>query len=431
MRRVTPSVTARAARAARDASAAAEGWAGLQRALLLAIFALAPVESRAVAGCVCHSWRDAASDRSLWKRLDLVSYNDASVRRALGSAAARAGGELEILKLRYFGVVPNPTLSDVLRANRGALREVHVGNFSSAVLGTRTDEQDLLWLLRELPSLCGLHIAASCKYSDHGAMLLDEPPYGPLRLHGLRIYSDDSLGDPADLITLLAAYPHECLKALSLSGVSLSLPAVAEAMFDAALAFRMTSLDINDCQLCPAAVPALARLVSGNALKSLHIQTRGPREGDTPLFDAPSSVVLAAALHANTSLTFLSLGCVNLGDDIAPFNAILTSLVGHPSLAVLYLYYMWGAHVASIGPALGALLAADAPALRELSVTGMLLGDDGAEPVVHGLAQNTHLRLLNVASSWGLGASFSLQQLLPVARAHPTLRLLGVDGNDE
>ena len=403
---------------------------GCRRLCLLAIFSLVPLESRAVAGCVCHNWRRASSDRSLWKAAALASYAGKDAQKILVGVAARAGGQLEILKLREFDAVPKPTLSAVLQANRGALRELHLGNFSTAAaaLTTLTGEHDIRWLLRELPSLSELHVATHCAFDGRGrAMLRNEPPYGPLRLHALCFRAVDT-ANLADLAALLAAYPHECLKTLSLSGMPLSLPAAAEALFDAALALRVAALEFSSCQLRSATVPALARVVSGQALTYLHIAESG--QGDPPLFDAPSSALLAAALRGNTSLTLLSLRSLNLGDDVAPFNAILAALVGHPTLVWVQLYRLWGAAVTGVGPALGALLAANAPALRELWIN-VSLGDDGAQAVVHGLAQNTHLRLLEGANHWGLSRAFLAHQLLPVVRAHPALRPLRANGEVE
>jgi hypothetical protein len=61
---------------------------------------------------------------------------------------------------------------------------------------------------------------------------------------------------------------------------------------------------------------------------------------------------------------------------------------------------------------LGALVAANAPALAELDISDCNLRDNALRPVVGALARNTHLRTLNMCAN---GASKKLvqRQLLP------------------
>ncbi len=101
---------------------------------------------------------------------------------------------------------------------------------------------------------------------------------------------------------------------------------------------------------------------------------------------------------------------------------LLGALVGHASLRVLALRGK-RAGWAELGTLLGALVAADAPALRELDVADNDLGDVGLAPSVAALPRNTHLRVL-VTSENGMSERFVRERLLPAVRANTTLQRL-------
>jgi hypothetical protein len=83
-------------------------------------------------------------------------------------------------------------------------------------------------------------------------------------------------------------------------------------------------------------------------------------------------------------------------------------------------------HQAAAGAALGALVAANAPALHELDVSWSELADAGLGPLVDALPRNTHLRTLNLSDGDGQGMSeaFVRDRLLPAVRANSSLREL-------
>jgi hypothetical protein len=86
---------------------------------------------------------------------------------------------------------------------------------------------------------------------------------------------------------------------------------------------------------------------------------------------------------------------------------------------------------ADAGAALGALLLADAPALRELYICLCSLGNAGLAPVLGALRHNTHLTSLNCSAN-GLGPALARTALLPAVRANASLReLVAADGFEE
>jgi hypothetical protein len=76
-----------------------------------------------------------------------------------------------------------------------------------------------------------------------------------------------------------------------------------------------------------------------------------------------------------------------------------------------------------VGAALGALVAADAPALQELHLTFMNLDDGGLFPLCQALPRNTHLRKLNVSHT-RFTTEFAALRLLPAVQANNSLREL-------
>ncbi len=76
-----------------------------------------------------------------------------------------------------------------------------------------------------------------------------------------------------------------------------------------------------------------------------------------------------------------------------------------------------------VGAALGALLAANAPALTVLHVGYCILTDAGMAPLLEALPRNTHLRELNIAGNY-ISEAFARDVLLPAVRANASLRVL-------
>jgi hypothetical protein len=391
--------------------------AALPQTLAHRIFALLPADARARSACVCRGWRALLEDVSLWTRLDLSKESGVTVcvsRRVLLGAAARAGGALEALDLDREHV-PLDALLAVLRANAGTLRQLRTGRFANGVEATPAT---LAALLRAAPALRELSTFVSCAPEQAPALLRNEPPYGPLRLRtmSVRMYADD-----AAATALFAALPaHASLRCLVLVSARLQSEAVCAALVDAALAVRLPSLELLDATASPALASALALLLRGGTLTRLRLfECRG-------WLEAPAATAaLASALEENTTLTSLQLTAVGLWQAHLPGAVLLRALTGHPSLQKLHCAYdnVPEAAAAAAGEALGALVAADAPALMELEVAYCHLRDVALGPLCDALPRNTHLRSLVIAGN-NISKAFAAQRLLPAVRANTSLRQL-------
>jgi hypothetical protein len=79
--------------------------------------------------------------------------------------------------------------------------------------------------------------------------------------------------------------------------------------------------------------------------------------------------------------------------------------VAHPSLRILNFNGLWIDRYDDVethdvaGAALGALVAANAPALTQLDVSESNLWDEGLRPLMRALRTNTHLRKLDICDN--------------------------------
>jgi hypothetical protein len=330
----------------------------------------------------------------------------------LHAAAARAGGGLQSLDVTDCAVITQQALRAVAAANAGALRELRAKCARSCSL----DISQVEALLHAAPRLHMLEVSLYDCLENAWRVLRYDPPFGPVRVRRLRVYGDD-LGEGEDDVLLLAAdmSTHVGLMALAVLCLPLNTPAALDAVVDAALARRLSSLELTGCYLCPASAPALARLLGGGSLTALSIDNNCSR-----LLNDTAVAVLGDALRASSTLTSLSLTCLRHGP--AGAAALLRALTGHPSLQTLHVCTeLWDA-----GAALGELVAANAPSFVHLDVSRCRLGDEGLGPLFDALPHNTHLRSLNC---WRNQASeaFTRDRLMPAVRANTSLRSLRID----
>jgi hypothetical protein len=161
--------------------------------------------------------------------------------------------------------------------------------------------------------------------------------------------------------------------------------------------------------------------LGGGALTELFISCHGQQQ----LLDGPVSVLLGAALRANTTLTKLSFISVGLWRDADATAALLSALTGHPSVRTLRFAVndVHAAHAAAAGTALGALVAANAPALTALDASSSNFGDAVLRPLIEALPGNTHLRALDIGINQ-TSVAFTRDVLLPAVRANTSLRTL-------
>ena len=398
----------------------------LPRTLLYLILQRLPADARARAACVCRAWRTAAADPALWLRLDLSTTSGVTCRvneAAVRAAAARARGGLEALDVwgrqSWWGA-----LRAVAAANAASLRELRM----SRLPVFQVDLPELDALLAAAPALQVLESAgALCGCARARRLLRNEPPFGPLRVRELTIVAEDDYDQrvPFPVAELVA---HPWLTEIDLSGheeISLT-PHELDVVVDAALKIRLSAVNLWSCDISTASAPALARLLSSAALTQLCIGSRVERPS---LLDAPAAALLSSALRTNCTLQRLLLRRYQLWNDVPAAVELLGALINHISLRSLDFAINLVAHddggiaAAAIGAALGAIIAADAPALEELDASTCHLGDAGLCPLYDALPRNTHLRTLKLFNN-NMSAACARQRLMPAVRANTSLRRL-------
>jgi hypothetical protein len=410
--------------------------ASLPHAVAALIFAPLPVDLRARCACVCRGWHAALSAHSLWTRLDVsprTSGVTATVTDALlRDAAARAGGALEALDVSGCAAVSVIALMAVVKANAATLTHLCVcngvhGGFQPAMASKPLFIGDAEALLRAAPRLRAFDADVECNGVADARRALSATTQRVLRVRKLRVRHAGAT--PADLQALAADVAlHAWLVELYLIA-PLGAQAALDAVVDAALQRRLSTLYFVNCGLTPASAPALARLLGGSALTGLFVW----EYVEAPLLDAPAAALLADALRANNTLTTLNLHRVRFWRNIAAATALLRALRKHPSLRTLSLVHDdvgGGAERVLVGTALGALLFLTAPALTELDVSGCKLGDAGMARLCMALPANTHLRKLTCKDN-GTSDDFARNTLLPAVHVNTGLRALTTDRRSE
>jgi hypothetical protein len=424
------------------AAVAAASFASLPHALALRVFALLPVDERARCACVCRGWRAIVDDGSLWQRLDLSPAGSVARERVtdlfVHGLAARAAGHAqalhvsECLQLTLWALLAAVML---LGANGGPLRELRVydrHSFGVFFLAAAAAAAPLLHVLEA---------DVSCFPEDAGRILRNEAPFQLLRVRELYVYFRDlhnNEGYDADphgahhgarvhvLAEEVASSAHASLTSLVLMDAVVADADTAEAVVDAALAAQVPSLDFTDCYLCAASAPALARLLRGGSLTGFHIFCGGA----LLRADRDAVALLADALRESITLTALSLWDVRVFE----FPAVLGALVAHPTLRTLVVSENNGNDDVNVtaagGRALAALIAANAPSLRELLFSSCMLGDAGMGPIADGLAHNTHLQVLDCSYA-DMSEAFVRTRLLPALLANTSLQRVELEQYDE
>jgi hypothetical protein len=365
----------------------------------------------------------------LWQHLNVSPTSGVTrpvTAALLAGAAARAHGSLRTLDVSGCAGISAEALLAVATANAATLREVYLGELTPDQHPLGAEEfEALLWAA---PLLRVSNASAACSdLATACRVLRNEGIFERLRLRCLLVTQPDN--EPAGqeaVLALAAAVPcHASLTFLQVDGFVLDTAVKLNAVADAALRQRMTALWLLNCGLTRACAPALARLCASSTLTELGVGGDG-----AVLENVATALVIADALRANTSLTELTLQRFGIWRDPAVGAALLGALTGHCSVRVLDLWSMDvpAAHEAAAGAALGALVAANSPALHELRVLYSVLGDEVWGPLVDALPGNTHLRTLNLADFEEEGQimseAFARDRLLPAVRANTSLREL-------
>ena len=416
--------------AAGSRDAGARGFASLPDELKRRIFSLLNVEERARAACVQVSWREALNDGSAWTVLDLSPSSGLPRHRAtdatLRGAAAKAGGVgLRSLDVSYCDEsrLTPVALQEVVKAHAATLRTLRcvVSLPQEGDCGSERSEMhqsmfimDIKALLHAAPLLTLAEFSVNCNgaAAELPALLRLTGRHMPLRLHGLKLAGMDCPTAHVHDALHAVAYAHAPQRYLELDFMRLA-DEHALAALEAACVSVAGGVKLMECNLPrrEITVPCLARIASGATLAALHIDHC--TAAHMPLLDAAGAGLMGAALRGSVSLTAFTFMRTGLFRDGAVATALLAALTDHPSIRSINLSFDEPFEdnddedddydgdddddddgIAAAGVALGALAAANAPALTALDVSYCSLGKHLA-PLLTALAvHNTHLRTL-------------------------------------
>ena len=419
----------RSARVAAAIEVATSALSPLPLPVVHRIFLMLRVDERARAACVCRGWRAVLAEPSLWTRLNLSTAcgieQGRDISALLRGAAEKARGQLcQIDLLGWQHRLAQHNLLEVVAANASSLRELRVG-ISTVFYEEGADLptlQSLQALMRAAPQLQSLEAVVFCSWMGAHCLLRADPPYAVVRLLELRVLCSleadifaglDRVGPFAALLADPALQPT--LTSVGLSMADTREPGLMNALVDAMLSRqRVRELSLFTCP--PPAPAPLARLLRDGVLTSLKLKV-GPR-------DAADAVLVADALRQNNTLTSLTFNIDEISLDVTAACTLLGAMVGHSSLCSLRFYFPQVPRDAgALGIAFAALVAADAPALQNLSFSDAWLGDAGLAPVVDALHRNHYLRKLNLCDTRASEA-FTRERLLPALHANSSLREL-------
>jgi hypothetical protein len=342
----------------------------------------------------------------------------------LAGAAAKARGQLAALDVLSCDGVAFDALLAVVTANAGALRELHIGAPTYDEQNLDMEMESLKRLLQAAPQLAACEAAywLDVDVADARRMLRNEPPFQPLRVRALTL-DCRVVADEASVLALAADLAaHASLQRVELREAPLNNLVALDAVVDAALARQFGSLQFSFCQLSPASVPALARLLRGGTLTQLIIYQ------NEAVLDGPSAALLGDALRANATLTSLTLERTQMCSDLGAAGTLLGALTAHASLQHLKVTGEWPPSEEDrqcVGTLLGALIAADAPTLTALTLVQSHLNDAGLRPLFEALPGNAHLRELKCLDNF-ISNAFEADVLLPAVHANTSLRTLVV-----
>ena len=432
----------RRAHGAPPAPAAALSCCVLQLPLpvLQAVFWLLPVDARLRCAEVCRAWRSALADRALWTALDF-SGCAALTDALLTCAAARAGGQLRALMLCQDDELSHRALCAVITANASTLSELR---------GVEHDDTGR-WLLSSLfvaaPRLRVLEADVTVTTLTLAvAMLSNQGLYGALRLRRMTIR--DPNGWPMQWWNLNASAlqglnsalrDHTSLEYLHLDSldhrVLIPFCDALEAMLMKRLVSFELTLSFSSFTEPEPTLALVVRLLECDTLTHLGLyRLCGIMNQPEDARFAP----LLAALKANTTLTALSLSSNQYRNHVnyCKITPLLRALKSHVSLRRLEISDAacespyWDKLDRGHAAALSELIAADAPALRELHLLNCAVD---IKPAISALAHNTHLQSLRYAPMTpgnGVSDNDVRALLVPALRANTALRDLQLEADD-
>lgn len=416
-------------------------FVALPHGVAVAIFSLLPYTSRIRCTAVCRAWRETLRDGDAWLNADFHGLEVSSPRSSSVYGLRSLHVTFDNCRRDPDALRHSQTL-DYLRlmAAVSSLHTLHL----YAEDGVAHHE---LRTLLELPALSSLSFLEADvrveRMADARAVLRGEPPFERLHVRSLHFDSiDDWSAEALDIFRAdLAACEHAprlcCPQQLPHHRV------VLDKLVDAALELRLKRLGLR-CTLMGTCAPAIARVLDGGAVTELSVKYGGtviafappnerPSISELADGEADSAAVLVRALKENTSLTSLTLDWTgvsvsggNMGTCIVTTGPLLLrALAAHPRLRVLVLRKNLVDRHAPIPffVAVAELIAANAPALQELSLSGFALWESTLRPLLEALPRNTHLRVLRMHRT-DVGLSFARTTLLPAVKACASLRRL-------
>ena len=446
----------------------------LPHAVQLRIFGLLPLDTRLRCIEVSRAWRSTLQDTAAWTHV-VLPPDFSPVRRVvlsstpqqqLQAAVARSGGMLQVLDTRHVEIEPLDVLRLVIEPGLGSmLRELH---FS---LEKVVSQQHIVQIINAAPELQVLSVAVNWKEGNitgAASMLRNEPPFQAVRISTLVLNSEFTNDDVirngnaefyqplfAELQAEVAQcnYPEfrDILVKCHIDDVIMGYIAdVAEAHTPA---LRVTGLEQHD-EWPSGCIGVVVRLLRSNALPELTFGLWASellREGDPAVWTE-----LCEAVQGCTSLDSVSIDR-RVVQRLSRLNELIAALVNNPRIASISVIDCDEEHLEEeafvfkpktlemdtsyrFGRGLAALLAANLPALRRLSLVDMGLDDAGLKLVLRALARNTHLEHLTLGWSHYLWATdpvptvppyfstdFTESELLPAVQRSRSLRSLVVE----
>jgi len=313
--------------------------------LVRLIFLLVPADARLRCREVSRGWCAFLADASLWRVCDLSARSGVVAERTpalLQAASARAQGTLQVLDVTgwrgLFDEVEEEgetfrrltVLRPVLHANAASLVELRTCRCFDPLKEFFWSTADIEALLAAAPRLRLLQCDAGAADDDPISLLrlLEEVQFAPVRLQSL-ILSDIS----APLVVMAARLvQHSSISSLMLQGAALEYENALDAVVNLAI-FKLTHLTMSFCNLSPASLPALTRMLGSGSLKELYICN-----GSAPLLVGAEMPAFCAALRASW-LVELGLVGVDLWGSLEDGLAVVAACTGHPTLHALDFKY--------------------------------------------------------------------------------------------
>jgi len=338
--------------------------------LVRLVFLLLPAEARLRCREVCRGWRAFLADASLWRvcRADSLAV--------LKRCSLRACGTLRVLQLELDSSsnCDVPRLLAVVRANAASLRELQLGPRPLSAAAVQE-------VLDAAPGLSAFE--ADIEDSAAAAAgLLERAAAGPLRVR--RVCLDLPFDTPGGAFGAAAA-AHPSLSALLLRRGGWAASSLA-----AFLPARLSSLELADCPVSPALLPALTALLGGPVC-ALRVTGRG----QSTLCAGAALPPFCAALARAPALDSLTLSTVLLFDSLPDGLAVLAACNASVTLRALCVAHN-EPDTAAAEAAAGAALRPLTARLRCLDVAHCGLGDAGLRPLVEGLGASRTLERLDV-----------------------------------